>query len=240
MPEAQVRGRAVVGAVADDHAGRARPHQVQGGLVVAATADEHRHVERGDERLQVELGRGLLGRRDVLGRDDGALDDEQVDAFGEDVRRQLDGVLRREPHRDPHAGVAQLADPLAQQLGRHRLAVEPLQAGRGRVERGQLLVGVGVARPQPLAVEHGQAAEALDLDRGRRRDHRVRRRDHQRDVEGQRVDLPAGRHHLGAAGAPAGHEGELVQVVTPAHAASQADLDCLWHSRKSAASADTT
>ena len=53
---------------------------------------------------------GLASSRgDVLGGDDRALDDEQVDALGEHVRGELGGVLRRQPHRDPHAGRAQLA-----------------------------------------------------------------------------------------------------------------------------------
>ena len=46
---------------------------------------------------------------DVLGADDRALDDQQVDALGEHVRRQVGGVLRAEPHRDPHAAAAQSA-----------------------------------------------------------------------------------------------------------------------------------
>ena len=104
-------------AVADDHAGGAGAHEVQRGLVVRHAADEHRHVEFGDERLQVQARAAFAAlAHDVLGGDHGALDDEQVDAGVERVRRELGGVLRREPDRHPHAGRAQLADPGAQQL----------------------------------------------------------------------------------------------------------------------------
>ena len=48
---------------------------------------------------------------DVLGGDDRALDDEQVDALGEHVRGELGGVLRRKPDGDAHPGLAQLARP---------------------------------------------------------------------------------------------------------------------------------
>ena len=37
---------------------------------------------------------------DVLGRDDRALDDQDVHARVEDHRRQRERVLRRDPHRD--------------------------------------------------------------------------------------------------------------------------------------------
>ena len=71
------RGRPVVGADADDHAGRAGAHQVQRGLVVGAAADDHREVEVGDELLEVQR---LVGGGHVLGRDERALDDQDVDA----------------------------------------------------------------------------------------------------------------------------------------------------------------
>ena len=98
-PDAEhpVGGRVAVGADADDHAGRAGAHEVQRRLVVGAAADDHRQVEVGDELLEVQR---LVDGRHVLGRDDGALDDQDVDAGVQDHRRERERVLRRDPHRD--------------------------------------------------------------------------------------------------------------------------------------------
>jgi hypothetical protein len=69
------------------------------GRVVRRAADDHRHVEVGDEVLEVE--RRALGGH-VLGGDDRALDDQQVDPGGEHRRAPAGGVLRRDAHRRRH------------------------------------------------------------------------------------------------------------------------------------------
>ena len=129
-----------------------------------------------------------------------------------------------------HAGVRDLADPLADQVLLDRLLVELLHAPRRLVvgERGDLLVhrlGVLVARPQALEVQAGQAAEPPDLDRRGGRDGRVHGARHHRDREGVRVDLPGDVHVVGVPGAPRGHDRDLVEPVgTPSHL-PLADLD---------------
>ena len=47
-------GHATGGAVADDHPGRTGAHQVQRGAVVQHAAGDDRHIELGDERLEVQ------------------------------------------------------------------------------------------------------------------------------------------------------------------------------------------
>ena len=70
-------GRAgVAGADTDEDADRAGAHEVQCGLVAGAATDDDGDVELADEALEVE---GLDRLRNVLGRDDRALDDEQVE-----------------------------------------------------------------------------------------------------------------------------------------------------------------
>ena len=68
--------------------------------LILHAAGDHRHVQLGDEGLQVERFTVL---RHPLGRDDGALDDEQVDTRGHQGRRQRLRVLRADTHgrRDP-------------------------------------------------------------------------------------------------------------------------------------------
>ena len=76
------------------------------------------------------------------------------------------------------AGLLDLADALADQLGLDRLGVDLLHPRRGLVgvELGDLLeqrLGVLVAGPQALEVEHADAAEPADLDGGGRADDAV-------------------------------------------------------------------
>ena len=85
-----VRGAA---AEADEHAGRAGAHEVQRGRVGGRAADDHGHVELVDEALEVQR---LGAARDVLGRDGGAADDEEVDPGVDDGLPQLLGALRGE------------------------------------------------------------------------------------------------------------------------------------------------
>src|SRR5699024_9177055 len=100
-------------AEAHQHAGRTGAHQVQGGGVGGAAAHDHRDVELVDETLEVQR---FPAAGDVLGGDGGAADEEQVHSGVDDGLPVLLGALRgqRAGGRDP--GVAQLLDPLADQL----------------------------------------------------------------------------------------------------------------------------
>jgi hypothetical protein len=70
------RGARRARADADEHAGRAGAHEVQARGVRGAAADHDGHVDLADELLEVER---LGDRGDVLGRDDRALDDQDVE-----------------------------------------------------------------------------------------------------------------------------------------------------------------
>ena len=95
-------------------------------------------------------------------------------------------------------------------------------------ELGDLLeerLGVLVAGPQAFEVEHADAAEAADLDGGRRADHAVHGRGQQRQVELEGVDLPGDVDVLGVAGPPARDDGDVVEPVGPPTRLADADLD---------------
>ena len=83
----------VTGTDADEHADRARAHEVQRGAVRRAPADDHRDLELTDELLEVErLASRVLGH--VLGGDDRALHDEEVQLGLEHRRGELLDPLR--------------------------------------------------------------------------------------------------------------------------------------------------
>ena len=166
----------------------------------------------------------------VLGRHRGAADDEQVDPGVDDGLPQLLGALRGERAGHGDTRVADLAQPLGDQLGLDLLAVDLLHPGRRqrRVEGGDLGEQRGrvlVAGPQPLEVEHRQPAEPAERDRGLRRHHRVHRRRDHREVEVVGVDLPADRDLLGVARAARRHDGDVVEGIGPAAALAASDLD---------------
>ena len=124
----------------------------------------------------------------------------------------------------------ELADPLPHEVGLHRLAVELLHPAGGLLGRqpGDLLehrLGVGVAGPEPLEVEHADGAEPAELG-GRGRGHdAVRRGRHDRQLEPEGVDLPADVDLFGVAGAAARHDGDVVEAVGTASGLADADLD---------------
>ena len=112
----------------------------------------------------------LDGLRHVLGRDDRALDHEDVELGIEHVLRVPLHSLRRERRARDDAGLLDLADALTDELGLHRLGVDLLHAPRRLLGRqlGDLLeegLGVLVAGPQAFEVEAREATELADLDR---------------------------------------------------------------------------
>ncbi|MDT5047295.1 MAG: hypothetical protein QOG75_3163, partial [Mycobacterium sp.] len=70
-------GHSSGGPVADDDTGCSGAHQMQRRAVVEHPTGHHGHVKLGDEGLQVQR---LAVPGDTFGGDDGALDDQQVDA----------------------------------------------------------------------------------------------------------------------------------------------------------------
>jgi len=114
----------------------------------------------------------LSGRhpgRDVLGGDDGALDDEYVEAGFEGHLVVLLDALRRERGGRQDAAVLDLLDAPGDELLFDRLAVDVLHGAGRRVfgQRGdavELLGGVVVAGLHTLEVEHGKAAELAHGD----------------------------------------------------------------------------
>ena len=174
---------------------------------------------------------GVRSDGDVLGRDRGPPDDEEVDP-GVDHRLGVRlGVLRRQRAGRRHPGLADLGDPLADQLRLDRLGVDLLHrpGGLHRVlDRDDLLqqrLRVVVPGPQALEVEHAETAELAEQDRGGRRHHRVHRRGDQRELEGVRVDPPGQRDLLLAAGAAGRDDRDVVERECLLGPLAAADLE---------------
>ncbi len=201
--------------------------EVQRGRVRRAASDDDRDLELANELLQVERFRRL---RDVLGGDDRALDDQQVELAGKHVRCVLLDALGRERRARHHTGVLDLADTHADQLGLDGLRVDLLHAAR-RLLGGQLCdlleerFGILVPGPQPFEVQAGEPTKMAHLDGGARRDDTVHSaRDHG-EVEVERIDLPGDVDVLGVARAAAGDDGDVVEPVGSAAGLADADLD---------------
>ena len=155
-------GAGLAGADADEHGDGPRPHEVERRRVRGAAADDDRQLELPDELLQVER-LGVLAH--VLGGDDRALDDEDVELGVEHRLGVALGLLRRERGggRDPDG--LDLLDAGADQLVLDRLGVDLLHPQRGLLGRqlGDLFeerLGVLVPGPQPFEVEDGETADA--------------------------------------------------------------------------------
>jgi hypothetical protein len=121
-------GAGVARSDADQHADGAGAHEVEAGLVGGAAADDDRDLELADEALEVE-GLDRLGH--VLGRDHGALDDQDVELGGQQAGANELGLLRRDRGGGGDAGRLHLLDPLGDQLQLDRLGVHLLHAGGG-------------------------------------------------------------------------------------------------------------
>ena len=170
---------------ADEHALGAGSHQVQSGLVRGATTDERRDRNARDELLQVER---LPVRRDMLGRDDCALNDEHVEPGLQGKLVVVADTLRRERAGGEHARALDLLDPRGDQLRLDRAGIDLLEPPRRLVLRElgdalELGVGILVARVDALEVEDAEAAELAELDRRRGRDHGIHCRADQRELE---------------------------------------------------------
>ncbi len=145
----------------------------------------HGNVEVGNERVEVEW---LVVGGLVLGRDDRALDDEDVEAAVESGPDVALDVLRRERGGSHDAAILDLLHALRDEFGLDRLLVDLLHLGgrlfvRERADGVELGVGVLVACLDTLEVEYGEATE-LAHGHGERWIHdTVHRRGEKRRVE---------------------------------------------------------
>ena len=155
----------------------------------------------------------------------------------EDRRRVAHRVLRRDAHRGDRAGVADLLDPLRDQLVAHRLGVDPLQRRRSRPP--------GRARTAPRAPAAGRRTGSTALRRRARRDRRPRPtaptvagdivasdgNADQRQVEPIGVDLPGQRDDVDVTGTPRRHDRDVVEGEATPSRPAEADLDAVSHHR---------
>ncbi len=93
----------------------------------------------------------------------------------------------------------------------------------------KMRLGVLVAGPEPFEVEHADATQATELDGRGRAGHPVHGGAEERQLEAEGVDLPGDVDVLGVAGAPAGHDGDVIEPVGLSSRLEDADLD-LSHS----------
>ena len=143
--------------------------------MIEHAARDHRDVELGDERLEVErLAGSVPVLRDALGGDDGALDDQQVDARRDQHGRQGLCVLRAHPDRGGDSGLPDARHGCAEQVGIDRSRVQLLQqSDRGGLlglllggldDLGDLGFDVGVPTDQTFAVEHPKSTPPAEFD----------------------------------------------------------------------------
>ena len=180
---------------ADENAGGTGPHQVQARVVRGTTPhDDRRRRQLADELLEVER-RPALVTRDVLGGDDRALDDEDVETrFQRHLVVGAD-LLRGQRGGGDDAMGLDLLNPAGDQLGLDGLAVHVLHLARGDVRREggdplELGVGVLVAAVDAFEVEHGETAELADQAGAVRRDDAVQSGRQQRQFEAVGAERP--------------------------------------------------
>ena len=222
--------QAAPGADADQHRDGAGAHQVEPRGVGGATADDDRDRHLADELLQVER---LAARGDVLGRDHGPLDHEDVESRvdgGLVVRADALGGERGTRH---HALVLDLADALRHEILAHGLRVDALHLRGGQLLRQsrdplELGIRVVVAGPDPLEVQNPEAAELPDRPRGRGRDHAVHRRGEERELEPVGPERPGDVDIVRVAGAPRGHYRDVIEAVRATALLAPADLNFHW------------
>src|SRR4051794_12876715 len=209
---------------------RARAHQMQTRLVRGTAAHDHRHRHLTDELLEIERFGGL---RDVLGRDDGALDDQDVEAGLERELVVAVDLLRSERRGADHAVLLDLADALGHELGLDRLLVDLLHLpGRRLLREGgdllELRLRILVAGPDALEVEDREPAEVAEDARCLRRDDAVHRGREQRKLEAVRPERPADVYVVRVTRAPRGHDRDVIEPVGPATLFATSDLDLHW------------
>ena len=224
--EHAARGARRAGADADQHAGGARAHQVQAGVVAGAAAEHDRDRQLAHELLEVEHV-ALAG--DVLGRDHGALDDQDVEPR---VERQLVpalDLLRGQRRGGDDAVRLDLLDALRDQLLLDRLLVDLLHLARGLVavqprDALELRVGVLVAGPDALEVQDRETAEAADHAGGLGRHDAVHGRGEQRQLEAIGPERPRDVDVVGIPRAPRRDDRDVVESVGAARLLASADL----------------
>src|SRR4051812_37520227 len=212
---------------ADEHARRAGAHEVQAGVVAGTAADDHGHRQIGDELLEVQR---LGGLRDMLGGDDRALDDQDVEAGVEDLLVVLHDALGRERGGGDDALVLDLPDALDHEVLVDGRAIDLLHLARGDVlgqggDALQLGVGVLVAGEDALEVQDGEAAELADDARGAGRHDAVHRRGEERQLEAVIPQLPGDVDVVGVTRAPGRHDRDVVESVGAAGLLPATDLD---------------
>src|SRR5699024_10896809 len=98
-----------VHAAADDDTCSTGAHQVQcGGVIHHATGNDW-NFQRADEFLEVQR---LATGRNVLCREQGALNEQQLCTSSDGNRRNLAGILWRDTYCHGHGGITHLGDTL--------------------------------------------------------------------------------------------------------------------------------
>ena len=218
-------------AEANQHAGSAGAHEVQGRGVGGGAAHDHGDVEFVDEALEVErFGAG----RDVLRRDGGATDDEQVDASLHHGGPELLGALRGECTGHGHTSLTDLLDPFDDEFGLDGCRVQLLHptggvTGRDVGDLGEQRLGIVVAGPETFKVQHADAAKATQLDGGGRAHHRVHWRCNNGDINLIGVNLPRDRHVAWGPGTPTRDDRNVVKGVGATPTLATADFDLVAH-----------
>ena len=138
--------------------------------------------------------------------------------------------LRRQRAADDRAAGLDFLHPLGDQLRLDRLGVDLLHQPRRLVlgrggDRLQLLLGVLEAGPDPLQVEHPEAAQLVDEHRGVGADDPVHRRGDERQLEAVGTEGPADVDVVGVARPAGRNDRDVVESVGAATLLAAADFD---------------
>ena len=181
--------------------------------------------------MNLEQVERLAVARDVLGRHDRALDDEQVELAGDDGREQLVVRCGVTDAAATTPGLADLADPRCRPArgrsaprrspasdgwpSRRRARRSPRGRSRGPRSGSRGPRGCSTPRPPRRPISMAVAGETTPSMAEARSGSSKRKR----------VDLPGDVDVLGVARAAARHDGDVVEAVGPASGLAQPDLD---------------
>ena len=171
----------------------------------------------------------------MLCTDGRATDDEQVDSGIHDGLVKFFGALRAESTGNGHSSFANFREALRDELWLDRLRIQLLHTNSGLIggkttNLFENRLGVFVAGPEALEVEHSETAELAHRNSCCRRDHGVHGSGNHGNVEGVGVNCPAHRDVARVARTARRHNSDVIKGVHAASAFGTANFEIIHYS----------